>query len=72
MPVFDASALNDNDEALAFLRAVLAPPEGNTRLQRQVGGSPLATSDAQHPDRPRSSGIPLILGVAVSIMTAMQ
>ena len=72
MPVFDASALNDNDEALAFLRAVLALPEGNTRLQRQVGGSPLATSDAQHPNRPQSSGIPLILGVAVSIMTAMQ
>lgn len=70
MPVFDASALNDNAEALAFLRAVLTPPDGRATLQSQADGSPRIRPLTQPQRRRSASGIPLIVGVAVSIMTA--
>ena len=68
MPAFDASALNDNDEHLADLRIALAPPQSSTRAQRNRSGSLEIASLAQPQPRRFSSGIPLIVGVAVSIM----
>ncbi|WP_262265751.1 hypothetical protein [Microvirga yunnanensis] len=72
MPTFDSSALNDNDEALAFLRAVLAPPEGHAKSHHHTGPSPFAAADARPPCTRSSSGVPLIVGVAVSIMMATR
>ncbi|WP_457092401.1 hypothetical protein [Microvirga sp. P5_D2] len=68
MPAFDASALNDNDEDLADLHIALAPPQGSARAQRIRSGSLEIASLAQPQPRRFSSGIPLIVGVAVSIM----
>ncbi|EIM28819.1 hypothetical protein MicloDRAFT_00024630 [Microvirga lotononidis] len=66
MPVFDASALNDNDETLINLRAILARPRENTQAQprprQRAEALPLAQSQSKH-----FAGIPLIVGVAVSI-----
>ena len=68
MPVFDASALNDNDEGLADLSIALAPPKGGAQAQRNRSGSlEIASIALPHPRR-SSSRIPLIVGVAVSIM----
>jgi hypothetical protein len=68
MPAFDASALNDNDEDLADLPIALAPPQGSARAQRSRSGSLEIASLAQPQPRRSSSGIPLIVGVAVSII----
>jgi hypothetical protein len=67
MPIFCASALNDNDEALAFQRAVLAPPEGRERPQHHTSRLPCAAADARSPYTRSCSGVPLIIGVATSI-----
>ena len=71
MPAFEASALNDNDEEMAFLWAVLSASGSGARprapaaraMSRGSPGAPLSL-------RSSSSGVPLIVGVAVSIILA--
>ena len=69
MPAFEASALNDNDEEMAFLWAVLSGSGARPRapaaraMSRGSPGAPLSL-------RSSSSGVPLIVGVAVSIILA--
>ncbi|RDI56321.1 hypothetical protein [Microvirga subterranea] len=71
MPVFDASVLNDNDEAMAFLRSVLAPPEGRpARPVREMSDMRRIRPAERHRIGRSTSRVPLIVGVAVSIMTA--
>ena len=67
MLAFDAYALNDNDEHLADLRIALAR-QGGAQAQRNRSGSLEIASLALPLPRRFSSGIPLIVGVAVSIM----
>jgi hypothetical protein len=66
MSIFDASAPNDNDETLAYLRIILAGSKGSTRAQQSRRG-PLEVTSLAQPQSRRFVGIPLIVGVAVSI-----
>ncbi len=66
MPVFDESALNDNDETLAYLGSILSESEGSTRAQRSRHGLVEVTSLVL-PRYRHVVCIPLIVGVAVSI-----
>lgn len=71
MPVFDADVLNDNDEAVAFLRSVLAPSDGRPApLVRKNSGLRRIRRAGRHLSGRSTSGVPLIVGVAVSITTA--
>ncbi len=73
MPVLDSSALNDNEESFAFLRAVLAQSEPRkTRRQHWDGSLRQAASDAEPLCRHSASGVPLIVGVPVSITIASK
>ena len=85
MPVLEASALNDNDETLAFLRAILAPTGASagdarehrvglreSRVVAKTGGQrhiEVWTPEAQ--DRP-SLRVPTIIGAVVSIRTSRR
>ena len=71
MPVLDASALNDNDDALAFLRAVLVPREG-ARTESHAGRRFFCLFRRPASQQPLMLGIPLIVGVVVSISMAMR
>lgn len=70
MCVMNASALNDNDETLAFLRAVLHPADGRAGHGRPAADMRRTGSMTQSPRVRSASGIPLIVGVAVSITIA--
>jgi len=69
MPVFDASALNDNDRDLAFLRAVLLGSGDGARPRHGLPtGNGRRNGSGDEDRHPRSaSGLPLIVGVPVSI-----
>lgn len=60
MPVLDATALDADDEASAFLRAILTPPESRTRPRCGIHDLARIASGAQPPSRRSASGVPLI------------
>ncbi|MGO4526122.1 hypothetical protein AB4097_14800 [Microvirga sp. 2MCAF35] len=66
IPVSDASAFNDNDEALAYRRIVVSGSEASTQAQHSRRGKVDITLPAQ-PHSRRFVGKPLIVGIAVSI-----
>ncbi len=66
MPVFDASALNDNDETLAYLRIILAGSRDTTGAQHSRRGL-VEKASLPQPHSRRVVGLPLIVGIAVSI-----
>jgi hypothetical protein len=82
MPVLEASALNDNDENLAFLRAILAPngvSAGEARQPRvglREGRGPTSCGPRRieiwTPDAQDRLHMPTIIGAVVSITTSPQ
>ncbi|QFU16324.1 hypothetical protein [Microvirga thermotolerans] len=67
MPIFDSLAVNDNDEAQAFLRAVLAAPARRAAPRHPDEDARLFGVGIGAPPRHARPGVPLIVGVAVSI-----